>query len=177
MTTKEIAQAVGKNERTIRDWIGQITSTAETAVTTEKSAVVNSIHLKAGSKDSRHPADYTLEETLAIIEAGMGPDAAGIFRANATPEAGRGKAKVITAAYLHELTAAYDKSIISRDDWRDLVGLPPLGETVGKHLSLPLSLDEELKEGFRFYRRIAEEARLVRSGRADRDALYRRGPG
>jgi hypothetical protein len=52
-------------------------------VTTEKSAVVNSIRLKAGSKDSRHPADYTLEETIAIIEAGMGKNAAGIFRANA----------------------------------------------------------------------------------------------
>jgi hypothetical protein len=64
MTTKEIAEAVGKTERSVQLW-------------TKKAGE------KISSAGHGKPADYTQEETLAIIEAGLGKNAAGIFRANA----------------------------------------------------------------------------------------------
>jgi hypothetical protein len=71
MTTKEIAEAVGKTERSVQMWAkkaGEKTS---------------SVGEKTSSAGHGKPADYTLEETIAIIEAGMGKNAAGVFRANA----------------------------------------------------------------------------------------------
>jgi transposase-like protein len=120
MTTKEIAQAVGKDERTVRRWVNQASDRMSEAERTKK------------------PADYTLEETIAVIETGMGPDAAGIFRANAVSS--RREPKPLTGAYLRELNAAYDKSVISRDDWRRMAGLDPMSDPAGKQLDLPLGL-------------------------------------
>ena len=71
MTTKEIGVATGKNERTIRRWI---------ALASDKMSVVAA---KMSDSTSAHPADFTIEEVLGIIEAGAGKEAAGIFRANA----------------------------------------------------------------------------------------------
>lgn len=72
MTTKEIAVAVGKKQRTVQDWIQKLSA---------KSA---SISAKSASSSPIHPADYTKDEVLAIIEEGMGPEAAGVYRANTT---------------------------------------------------------------------------------------------
>jgi hypothetical protein len=84
MTTKEIAKITGKTERSARNWINKIAGLAEnSSVYMENSSVVSSVQLKAGSKDPHHPADFTQEETCAIIEAGLGKNAAGIYRANA----------------------------------------------------------------------------------------------
>jgi len=71
MTTKEIGVATGKNERTIRRWI---------ALASDKMSVVAA---KMSDSTSAHPADFTIDEVLGIIEAGAGKEAAGIFRANA----------------------------------------------------------------------------------------------
>ena len=69
MTVKEIAEAVGKDVRSVRRWIA-----------------------KAGDKVSRGTYDevsqgiahdYTLDETCEIIACGMGANAAGVFRASA----------------------------------------------------------------------------------------------
>lgn len=74
MNTREIAQSVGRKERAVRNWI-------------QKTAAKNaSVAAKIAVSSPMRPADYTLEETLAIIEAGMGKNAAGIFRANAERE-------------------------------------------------------------------------------------------
>jgi len=74
MNTREIAQSVGRKERAVRNWI-------------QKAAAKNAaMKAKNAASTSTYPADYTLEETLAIIEAGMGKNAAGIFRANAERE-------------------------------------------------------------------------------------------
>jgi hypothetical protein len=70
-TYKEIAQAVGKTERSVQMWAKKVG---------EK---ISSVGEKSSSAGHGKPADYTMEETLAIIEAGMGKNAAGIFRANA----------------------------------------------------------------------------------------------
>jgi hypothetical protein len=71
MTTKEIAQAVGKDERTIQRWVKRAGDK------------MPSVADKMSSAGHGKSADYTLEETLAIIEAGLGKNASGVFRANA----------------------------------------------------------------------------------------------
>jgi hypothetical protein len=85
MTTKQIAEAVGKNVSTVNRWVEKLLM--QNADVDAQSADVKSIWEKAGSKDPHNPADYTLEETCAIIEAGLGKNAAGIFRANAEKSA------------------------------------------------------------------------------------------
>ena len=70
MNTVEIANAVGKDERTIRRWIKKLTD--KMPVLADKMSV--STPMK--------PADYDLDETLAIIECGMGKNAAYMFRSN-----------------------------------------------------------------------------------------------
>jgi prophage antirepressor-like protein len=84
----------------------------------------------------------------------------------------RGKAKAVTGAYLRELNAAYDKSIIGRDDWRRMAGLDDATEGADKQICLPLN--EDLKEGLEFYQRIAESGGLVNSDRDDLFNTYRR---
>lgn len=71
MTTKEIAQAVGKDERSVRRWIKKVA---------DKMSVVAD---KMSASTSTYPADYTQDETLAIIETGMGKNAAAVYRMNA----------------------------------------------------------------------------------------------
>jgi len=71
MNTKEIAAATGKDETSIRRWVKRAA---------DKMPAITG---KMTASSPMHPADYSFEETLAIIEAGMGKNAAGVFRANA----------------------------------------------------------------------------------------------
>jgi hypothetical protein len=75
MTTKDIAEAVGKDERTVQRWVSKAS---------DKMSLVSD---KMSSSTSMHPADYDLDETCAIIEAGMGANAAAVYRANAQSSA------------------------------------------------------------------------------------------
>jgi hypothetical protein len=72
MTTKQIAESVGKNERSVRRWI--VKAADKMSGLSDK---------MSDAEKTKKSADYTLEETCAIIEAGMGANAAGVFRANA----------------------------------------------------------------------------------------------
>ena len=72
MTSREIAQATGKGERTVQRWVQNMT------------AKMTSISDKMAVSSSTHPADFDLEETIAIIEEGMGKNAAAIYRSNAS---------------------------------------------------------------------------------------------
>jgi hypothetical protein len=168
MTTKEIAQAVGKDERTVRRWIEATDKMSEDTV---KMSVINSIRERSGSKDSRHPADYTLEETLVIIEAGMGPDAAGIFRANAS----RSPAGAVSASLIRECRIGYREGVLSRRAIYRLLGLDGLAD-----MDMPVPnqaanlLLEERTKGLAFYQHLAEEAGLVKSDREDLEDTYRR---
>ena len=74
MTTKEIALAVGKEERTVQRWVKRLADK------------MPSINDKMSSSSPMRPADYNLTETLQIVEEGMGKNAAGIFRANANTQ-------------------------------------------------------------------------------------------
>jgi hypothetical protein len=72
MTSREIAQAVGKSERRVQEWARMA------------GAKIAGIGAKiAEAKRVGKAADYDLAETCQIIEAGLGKAAAGIFRANA----------------------------------------------------------------------------------------------
>ncbi len=71
MTVKEIALAVNKTERSVRNWVAR---------TTEKSSGIKE---KSSGSSPMKPADYTLDETIEIIETGLGKNASLIFRQNA----------------------------------------------------------------------------------------------
>lgn len=72
MTTKEIAEAVGKDERSVQRWA------KKTGDRLSSIGVKLSLVGKSGK-----PADYDLDETLAIIDHGMGKNAADLFRMSA----------------------------------------------------------------------------------------------
>lgn len=71
MTTREIAKAVGRPEKTVRTWAFK--AAAKSAEAAAKSAEAT----------PSRPADWNLEETITIIEVGMGKNAAAIYRQNA----------------------------------------------------------------------------------------------
>ena len=73
MTTKEIAEAVGKAEKTVRTWAARASAKSAEA----------SAKLAEAQKSGGRPADWTLDEAVAIIEQGMGKNAAGLYRENA----------------------------------------------------------------------------------------------
>lgn len=60
MTTKQIAEAVGKDETTVRRWVKRA------------SGKMPSASGKMSSAGHGKSADFTLDETVAIIEEGMG---------------------------------------------------------------------------------------------------------
>lgn len=98
MTVREIAQAVGKDERSVARWVSSLSDKM-----TEISDKVSKA--KATSK----AADYSLFETCAIIEEGMGQAAASIYRANAKPEKKTGKITPYSASFIREVRLALGK--------------------------------------------------------------------
>jgi len=85
MTTKEISIAVGKAEKTVRTWANK--TAAKTAEASAKLAEAQ----RSGGK----PADWSLEETCAIIETGMGKNAADLYRMSAKPQATQSIADIV----------------------------------------------------------------------------------
>lgn len=71
MTTIQIANSVNKDDRTVRRWVKKLS---------DKMPVMAD---KMSASTSTYPADFTLDETIAIIECGLGKNAADMFAANA----------------------------------------------------------------------------------------------
>ena len=72
MTIKEIAKAVGKDDRSVRRWAAKL------------SGNMSNIQDKlSNALKTKEPADFDFDETMAIIEKGMGKNAAYMFRQNA----------------------------------------------------------------------------------------------
>jgi hypothetical protein len=71
MTVKEIAKATGRDERSVRRWV---------SLASDKMSVLAD---KMTASSPAHPADFSLQETCFIIEIGLGPAAANIYRTNA----------------------------------------------------------------------------------------------
>lgn len=77
MNTKEIALAVNKTERSVQRWVKKL------------SDKVSSINDKMSASSPMNPADFTLEETIAIIEQGLGKNAAEMYASNARKSTGK----------------------------------------------------------------------------------------
>lgn len=73
MTTKEIALATGKPERTVYNWVKRYCA---------KSAEAGA-KLAEAQKSGGKPAEWTLDESCQIIEIGLGKNAAALYRENA----------------------------------------------------------------------------------------------
>jgi len=71
MTTKEIAEAVGKTERSVRNWVAKVAEN------------FSSVAEKSSASTATYPADYDLEETCQILETGIGKNAADLYRMSA----------------------------------------------------------------------------------------------
>ncbi len=72
MTIKEIAEAVGKGESSVRRWV------------VKASATMADLSTKvADAQKSNVAAEFDLEETIAIIKSGLGVNASEMFRQNA----------------------------------------------------------------------------------------------
>lgn len=72
MNVKEIAQTVNKDERSVRRWVKKASD--------KMSGLTDKM---SDAEKTKKPADYTFEETIAIIESGLGKNAALIWKTNA----------------------------------------------------------------------------------------------
>jgi hypothetical protein len=86
MTTKEIAEAVGRPERTVQNWVKALSAKMEQVSAKMEQARKTSV-----------AADYDIGETCAIIEQGMGKNAASLFRENAKNKAAPAIGSSLTA--------------------------------------------------------------------------------
>jgi len=118
MTTKEIAQAVGKDAATVSRWVEKVSCKVQ-----EVSCKVQE------AKKTKKPADYTLAEVCDIIESGLGKAAADVYRTNAANAELKKQPAKMTGAYLAEINKAYDRSILSKNEARAMLGLQPIQET------------------------------------------------
>lgn len=71
MTVRQIADAVGRPEKTVRNWVKRVAIEG------------SSMAAKLAVSTSTYPADYDLDETCKIITIGLGRNAAGLYRENA----------------------------------------------------------------------------------------------
>lgn len=98
MTVKEIAEAVGQTDRSVRNWVKRLA---------EKDSVIAE---KLSVSSPMKPADYTLAETCSIIETGMGKSAADVYRTNAVhSETEKKKVVRYSAAYIREVRLTLGK--------------------------------------------------------------------
>jgi len=101
MTTRQIAEAVGKSERRVQEWAKK--AGAKTASVGQK--VAESGHGKS--------ADFDLDETMAIIETGLGRNAAAVWRENAERKNGAGFDAEAMAVLIRETVAAMVPVIVA----------------------------------------------------------------
>lgn len=113
MTTKEIAEAVGQTDRSVRNWITKLA---------EKSSVVAE---KYSASSPSKPADYTLAETCQIIEEGMGADVANTFRTNAANAELSSQVKKPNGAQLDALYKMVRDGMITKEQMQAILGIKP----------------------------------------------------
>ena len=101
MNVKEIAKVIGKDETSIRRWVKRA------------AGKMPAMAGKMLASTSTHPADFDLEETIAIIEVGLGKKAAGMYRRNAEKDAVSDKpaSGSVTVKDLEYLTVSFARII------------------------------------------------------------------
>jgi hypothetical protein len=121
MTTKEIAEACGVDERTVRRWIR--------GAGIKMPSLLDKL---SDAEKTKMAAEYDLDETLAAIEKGMGKNAATLFRENAKNKAAPAEDRIARLESLVE---------------RLIIALIPAA-TSGKQLAIPavpLATRDELR--------------------------------
>lgn len=122
MTTKQIADAAGKPEQTVRNWIRSLASKSD------------AIKSKLDASSPMNPADYTLAEVCQIIEEGMGKAAADVYRTNAAhAEMQKPQKTKYSAAYIREVRLSLGKEAAAR-----LLAGEPEHIPATKQLALPV---------------------------------------
>ena len=116
MPVNEIAEVVGKKERTVHGWIKTIS--AKNAQISAKIA-----EARATSK----PADYTQEETLAIIKEGMGEVPAGVYKA-ATDTAP--KTPAVSERMLQQVRLSVRDNLLTREEGRHILDVEKITKPV-----------------------------------------------
>jgi len=116
MTVNEIAEVVGKKERTVHGWIKTIS--AKNAQISAKIA-----EARATSK----PADYTQEEILAIIKEGMGEVPAGVYKA-ATDTAP--KTPAVSERMLQQVRLSVRDNLLTREEGRHILDVEKITKPV-----------------------------------------------
>jgi hypothetical protein len=149
MTTKEIAGAVGKDERSVQRWVKSV------------SDKVSSISDKLSSSSPSKPADYTLAETCDIIESGLGKAAADVYRTNAANAELKKQPAKMTGAFLAEINKAYDRSILSKNEARAMLGLQPVQE----QLQIADGLGRISKQAYAVEMKVREKEQSKRESR------------
>lgn len=128
MTVKEIAEAVGKDPSTVSRWIEKVSCKMQ-----EVSRKVQQ------AKATSRPANYTQQETIAIIREGMGDVPAGVYQSAADTQRPN-KATKITAYDLQQLRLSVRDGLLSIAEARRLMGMAPVAETEG----LPESIAKQV---------------------------------
>ncbi len=140
MTTRQIAEAVGKTERAVRNW-------------TRKAAEnFSSVAEKMTASSPMRPADYNLDEVTEIIKQGMGANAAAVYRQNAEqsvrPEVARSSSTnddidrefKAAIAGLYKMLQSHENRIqsIERDHEHRKALAPPPGMSTRQELVLAM---------------------------------------
>lgn len=117
MTTKQIAEAVGQTDRSVRNWVR--------ALAEKSSAIAEKLAASSPAK----PADYTLAESCHIIEEGLGKAAADVYRTNAVNAELANKAslpkspKLPNGIQMTALCRLYERKAISAGQVQVLLGV------------------------------------------------------
>lgn len=140
MTTKQIAEYLGKPEKTVRTWAAS--AAAKSAIATAKLAV--------GSPTK--PADWDLEETCQIIAEGMGEDVADVYRTNAVNAELASRpvksTRLPNGTQLRELRLMAAAGKLDKADLRRLLGLEAVRSPIAPLLPEPVASDEMADAAF-----------------------------
>lgn len=151
MTCREIAAAIGKTERSVQRWAGQAG---------EKSA---SVADKLASAGHGRAASFDLDETVTIIETGLGKNAAALFRENAK-RPGSGITSESIAAIVRETVSSLIPVIIAANT----ANTPSVQPLKPQQLQLP-----QYKPRDELRRIINQYAAIIGSHRDAWNTLYR----
>lgn len=109
MNIKEIAKVTGKTERSVRLWIGK-TSEKTSGLSSE---IISGLKVKiSDAEKTKKPADFTLEETIAIVRAGGNETLANLLMQNAaTQKAEMAVGSSLTSRDLDLISAIVAKTV------------------------------------------------------------------
>jgi hypothetical protein len=129
MTIKEIAELCGVSGETVRRWIHSI---ADPTQNVEGNLLQNAQglaeKLEQAEKSGKAPANFTLEETLAIIRDGGGNKTlASLLEDNARQTPERGKQAFPDYRLITALNESVRIGAITPAQFRAILGIPPAG--------------------------------------------------